>query len=95
MPQARNGLIFRVLQSSAELLGLFGHEAERRRALALLCEVATRIGDSEFLRLAAGDLIKGRYFYDIRKLRQPPLHTELFTYLAFDGVFPSPSLRTS
>ena len=65
-------IYFRVLQSTAELLGLFGHEAERRRALALLCEVATRIGDSEFLRLAAGDLIKARYSDDIRKLRQPP-----------------------
>ena len=50
--------VLRVLQASAELLGLLGHQADRKSALVLLCEVATRIGDSEFLLLAAGDLLK-------------------------------------
>ena len=48
----------RVLQATAELFGLFGHQTDRKSALVLICDLATRINDSEFLRLAAGDLLK-------------------------------------
>ena len=64
LPQSRPQGIFsdrsilRVLLAAAELLGLFGHQKDRRNVLVLMCDVAMRLGVPEFYHLAAGDLLK-------------------------------------